>query len=186
MSLGNSVALLENTLARRQSAHQRRVEALISKIREVGGIEGIPSKPTIPNDKMLIAQARLILEETFELFEACGLAVCMLDGQQVNRADLKVRIDQPITDEDLPHIAKEIADVSVVTTGMFSEFGIADVSVLEEVDVNNLAKFGPGGYLDEHRKWRKPPNHPTPDIGQVLRHQGWNNPEICHEQGNDL
>jgi predicted HAD superfamily Cof-like phosphohydrolase len=174
--------VLDKILARRKSGHQQRVELMLDKIRSFGDLPPIPSAPTIGAGKMVLAQAKLVLEETLELLEACGIKVETGFGETLDRKDLHLTIDRELTNEDLPHIAKEIADVSVVTTGMFSEFGIADVPVLEEVDANNLAKFGPGGYLDENRKWRKPPNHPTPDIGQVLKNQGWANPEISHEQ----
>jgi predicted HAD superfamily Cof-like phosphohydrolase len=174
-------------LARRKSPHQQRVELLMDGYRKLGGLDPLPSRPTVPDAKMIQAQARIILEEFMEAMEACGCEVYQYeaDGRAlVTRKDLDVHV-KPGAVINLPEVAKELADLSVVTTGMFAEFGIADVPVLEEVDANNLAKFGPGCYLDERRKLHKPPNHPKPDIKSILMQQGWG-PETTDEADNKV
>jgi predicted HAD superfamily Cof-like phosphohydrolase len=60
-------------------------------------------------------------------------------------------------------------DLKVVTTGTLSAFGLPDELFQEEVDTNNLAKFGPGGRRREDGKWVKPPNHKPPDIAGLLK-----------------
>lgn len=160
-----------------KSEHQKSVLKLMNTIRNLGDLPSLPTKPAIPDGKMILAQAKLIWEEVFELFDACNIAVVLKQELGEKTAILPVDIDLHILDYpedlDLPHIAKEIADISVVNTGMACEFGISDLPVLEAVDDNNLAKFGPGGYLDKNRKWRKPPDHPSPDLRKVLADQGW-------------
>jgi predicted HAD superfamily Cof-like phosphohydrolase len=137
---------------------------------------------------MILAQGKLILEEVLELFEACGLVVvpsgtpdAAISSNAVRRGSVELKLDPGAEPLDLPHIAKEIADVSVVNTGMFVEFGMSDLALLEEVDMNNLAKFGPGGFLGPDRKWQKPPKHPKPDLASVLKLQGWEQPETSRE-----
>lgn len=178
-------SITTNVLAKRKSGHQLRVEQMMLKIREFSDMAKFPSVPTAPEPTMLLKQCKLVFEETMELLEACGVKVVAPGefpeyDQEVLRDCAKLSIK--CTKIDLTEIAKEAADVSVVTTGLLSECGIADVPILEEVDANNLAKFGPGGYLDENRKWRKPPNHPKPDIGALLMAQGWTKPEVSRDE----
>ncbi len=174
-----------NPVANRKTPHQSRVEEMMQKIRLLGGLSPTPSLPCIPLDTMILAQAKLILEEFLELMEACGLEVVtdlprhgldtgaqMVEVYALPRGTLRL---QPIPGYsiNLPEVAKEAADLSVVTTGLFSEFGIADAPILEEVDSVNLTKFAPGGYLDTNRKWRKPPNFKEADLRPILIAQGW-------------
>lgn len=176
-------------LSSSRSPHQRRVDKMITRIREIGNMPPISTKPTIPPGRMIHAQARLILEEVMELFDAAGLDLSLSENyvetglkRPFHRGDLELKSRHDYYPIELPDLAKEIADVSVVTTGMFTEFGIDDEEVLAAVDENNLAKFDPlnEGYLDENRKWRKPPNHPKPDIRSILIEQGWE-PEKSNE-----
>ncbi len=154
------------------SLHQERVSLLLEKIRKASNLPKLPTTPTIPDREHILAQAKLILEETIEVLEACGISIStLLYKEAINRDSFILTTDTSCI-IDLPSVAKEIADLSVVTTGMFSEFGIADGPVLRAVDINNLAKID-GGHLDENRKWQKPLNHPKPDIKAVLMQQGW-------------
>jgi predicted HAD superfamily Cof-like phosphohydrolase len=155
---------------------------MLKQIREIGKLAPLPSKPQVPDAKMILAQARLVFEETMELLEAVGVKVFVANAGEVDRHDIELEFD-PKRKINIVEVAKEAADVSVVTIGMLSEFGIADTPVLEEVDANNLGKFDPasGGYLDENRKWRKPANYPKPDILGVLVAQGYQ-PEVSHEE----
>jgi len=81
---------------------------------------------------------------------------------------LQVREEDSI---DLAEVADGCADIKVVTTGTLSACGIADVSIQEEVDANNLAKFGPGHSWNEVGKLIKPANHKGPELGRVLDEQ---------------
>ncbi|RME74113.1 MAG: hypothetical protein D6785_16225, partial [Planctomycetota bacterium] len=73
----------------------------------------------------------------------------------------------------LVEIADGCADIMVVTTGTLSACGISDIPLQEEVDQNNLSKFGPGGYEREDGKWVKPPDHKPPKILKILEDQGY-------------
>jgi predicted HAD superfamily Cof-like phosphohydrolase len=173
-------------LAKRKSAHQLRIEEFHNQMTQKAGRPEMPSCPTTPNAKMCVARCKLILEEALEVCEACGVSLYVsMDGDgglvPVRRQDIALE-HNPDRVDSLDHIAKEVADLSVVTIGTFADLGIADVPVLEEVDANNLAKFGPGGHLDANLKWKKPPGHPSPDIAQVLVDQGWKKPEVSREE----
>lgn len=184
VSSNATTQIAEEILSKRKTTHQLRVEAFHRIMRLLGNMGELPEKPFIPAPSMLITRAKLILEEVLELFEACGVGLRL----KVNESDTREPnfFSEPLTYknfklttekvpdiQDLPEIAKELADVSVVTTGTFIEFGICDEVILEEVDRNNLQKFSEGGYLDENRKWRKPINHPKPDLIKHLKNQGW-------------
>ena len=186
--MSDTLKISDEIMAKRKTNHQLRVEAMQRIIRMLSGsLPDIPETPTVPQPSMILKQAKLIFEEMFELFEACGVAVTVPNAYISSTAtyepkDFKLVTQKLPDNEDLPHIAKEIADLSVVTTGMFIEFGMCDTVILEEVDRNNLAKFGEGGYLDENRKWRKPPNHPVPDLEKCLKDQGWATEETVNEK----
>lgn len=179
-STTRKLGLLSNmqTKVNNKTGHYEMVSRLMTAIRTINELPPLPRKPTVPSRDMILAQAKLIIEEVLELLEACGITIYVhteTDNWTSFYAIDKDYITLEINKEkelDLTEIAKELADVSVVNTGMFIEFGIADKPILEEVDKNNLMKFGPGGYLDENRKWRKPPNHPKPDIKTLLIEQG--------------
>ncbi len=176
-------------LACRKSPHQARVLAMMQRIRELSDLPKLPSSPCVPSASIILKQAKLIFEEVMELFEACGVGVRLkenlTDWRSYTYADFKLTTENLPDESTLPHIAKELTDVNVVTTGMFLEFGISDMSVQEETDQNNLKKFGEGGYLDENKKWRKPPNHPSPDIETCLTNQGWAKPEVSNEESQE-
>ncbi len=158
-----------------KTQHQQRIEQMMEKAGQ-----DLPSTPSVPDDKIRVLRARLIMEEAFEALEAMGVAAftqCSDGALDVEFKDLAFKTFQKSEELDLPHIAKELADISVVNIGTMSAFGISDNEVLQAVDENNLAKFGPGGFRDSNGKWRKPPNHPDPDIKAILESQGMTNTE---------
>jgi len=57
----------------------------------------------------------------------------------------------------LEHKIKELCDLHVVTTNGFFALGVFDAIPLRNVDLNNLAKFGPGWSLREDGKYQPPP-----------------------------
>jgi hypothetical protein len=124
----------------------------MSKARQV-----VPATPTVPEEKIRLLRARLILEEACETIHALGF------GLQVG--ELKPRPGGI----DLVDIADGCGDLSVVTIGTLSACGIEDEPVLREIDENNLTKFRPGHTIDEFGKLLKPADHKPPDLAGVLR-----------------
>ena len=148
---------------KKTTEHYDRVRELNEKINR----KPEPDTPTMPDEKTRLLRAKLILEEAMETIDALGVTVYLdsEDGRWIEYEDLFL---DPDAEPDLVEIADGCADISVVTTGTLVACGIPDRNLLELVDNNNLAKFGPGGYLREDGKWIKPPDHEPPDIAGFL------------------
>jgi predicted HAD superfamily Cof-like phosphohydrolase len=133
-----------------------------------------PTQPTMPSADVRKLRAKLILEEALETIEALGFSVLYTPQSKqvaihrVNMATATLVVDR---EPNLTEIVDGCADVSVVTIGTLIACGIKDVPVLECVDENNLAKFGPGHSIREDGKLIKPPGHRPPDIDRVIREQ---------------
>ena len=143
--------------------HENRVRTFM----KLAGQE-TPEKPTIPPDDTQKLRINLLLEELFELIDAAGFELT-LNGVAVkdeNTIELK-----RIKPTDLTEVADGFADISVVNVGGAIAFGMKFHEIVQEVDRNNLAKFGPGGYRREDGKWIKPPDHKPPDINGILQRQ---------------
>lgn len=146
-----------------KTPHQLRVEAFMKKAEQE-----LPATPRLPCGATRQFRASLILEEALETLEGLGFRV-ILSGQEVRMKDVEFR---PTGAPDLVAAVDGCADLSVVTVGTLSACGVSDGAVLEAVDVNNLAKFGPGSYRRADGKWMKPPGHPLPHIRDILLDQG--------------
>ena len=150
-----------------KSPHQLRIEEFM---RQAG--QDVPETPAIPSDDVLVLRARLIFEEAIETIEALG---CQLDVANIDlhtgRMQLGIIRNEDI-DPDVIGVLDGCADLSVVTIGTLSAFGVADCPVLEEVDQSNLAKFGPGGHRREDGKWIKPQDWQPPDLLAIYQEQG--------------
>lgn len=156
---------------REKTGHQKRIE----KFMRLAGQE-VPVEPTVPDNLTRLLRAKLIFEETMETIAALGVdvmvfpqssggdAVALYDGIY----ELKINPRRP---PNMIEIADGCADISVVTIGTLSACGIADKSLLKEVDESNLRKFGPGGRMRDDGKWIKPPDWKAPDIAGVLNGQ---------------
>lgn len=174
------VEISKEILARRKSMHQLRIESMMKQIRALApDMPDLPTTPVLPPASMILNRARLVFEETMELLEALGVGIHVKNAYgslhtYLTKDDFKLTIDKPPDITDIPHIAKELADVSVVTIGTFSEFGICDTPILEEVDIANLRKFSDGCYIDENKKLRKPPDFKDADLSATLKDQGLN------------
>jgi predicted HAD superfamily Cof-like phosphohydrolase len=151
-----------------RSGHQLRIEDFMKKAGQV-----VPERPLAPTPDVALLRARLILEEAFETIEALGVHVfkmCPVNkvSYRATFGELELVVKR---EPNLPEIVDGCADLSVVTIGTLSALGVQDAPVLELVDYNNLAKFGPGGKRDPGGKWIKPPNHKPPDIAGELERQ---------------
>ena len=152
--------------------HYHRVKLLNEKI----NAHHVPDRIMMPDARTRELRARLIFEEAMETIEALGVNVYVEGNDRPSSFDefqLVVRTNFPfVKGPDLVEIADGCADLSVVTIGTLVACGIPDVDLLCMVDENNLAKFGPGGYLREDGKWIKPPNHKPPNIWGLLTSLG--------------
>lgn len=101
----------------------------------------IEASPAIPSEKTRNLRIRLIQEEFDELQEATKT-------------------------QDLPHIAKELADLLYVIYGTAISYGIDIEPVFKEVQRSNMSKVG--GYKREDGKWVKPPTYSPADIAPIL------------------
>lgn len=75
-----------------------------------------------------------------------------------------------IATADLPGVAKELADLVVVTVGCALAYGVDLDAVFEEVHRTNMAKVG--GPVRADGKVLKPPGWSPPDVPGVLAKQG--------------
>lgn len=150
---------------RYMSEHQLRVEEFMVKAKQT-----IPPKPTVPAPHVLQLRAKLIWEEFAELLEAMGLKPALDNNAEHPKGSMTFT---PVGEVDMVEAADAMADLSVVLNGTATAFGIALEEILQEVDKNNLAKFGPGHSVREDGKLIKPPGHKPPDIHSLLLAQGW-------------
>lgn len=178
-----------------RSAHQQRVDQFM---RRAG--QDVPNAPTVPDKEIRLFRAKLILEEALETITR-GLGVEVLvhyhaddEGSEV----LSIPIDEnsittrpeghrddhgdvSLTAKYQPNVEELVdgcADLSVVTVGTLTAFGIDDRPLLEEVDAANLRKFGPGGYRSDGTdgnpvgKWIKPKDWQPPNIDGAIKASG--------------
>ena len=162
-----------STAARSKSPHQRRVEEFMLRAGHAA-----PDVPALPDFHVLRLRLRLVIEEALELAEAFGIGVRPL-GTSSDYDSWPLCMDNlsfnKSHEPDLVKAVDALADLSVVITGAMSALGVADVTLLKEVDANNLAKFKDGCRIDQHGKFCKPPGHRPPDFKRVLSRQGYEN-----------
>jgi len=167
------------------NAHQESVKQFI----ELASGSKIPVRPEIPDKKVRLLCAQLILEEMRETIAALGYDV-RYDNLD---AGLYLVETNPV---DIIEVADGIADSHYVLSYAACKFGIREQPIQEEVNLNNLKKFDnwskaeldmykeyeytvtklANGYWcvkDKNGKVQKPPTHKKPDIKALLELQGW-------------
>lgn len=75
-------------------------------------------------------------------------------------------VQEALSEGDVPHIARELADLIYVTCGTALAYGIDLPAVVAEVHRANMAKLSPDGTL-----------HMRPD-GKVLKPSSWSPPDV--------
>jgi predicted HAD superfamily Cof-like phosphohydrolase len=112
-----------------------------------------PGEPTFPDDEIVTLRWHLMREEHEEVEDAI--------------------IDWDEGRQDLAHIAKELADLLVVTYGTARAFGIDIDAVFAEVHRSNMSKLGDDGLPIRRSdgKVLKGPNYSPADIESVLDRQ---------------
>ena len=113
----------------------------------------IAETPSVPDGKTRALREKLIQEEFDELKEA-------------------------FKKNDLPHIAKELADLLYVVYGTAVSYGIDMEPVFQEVQRSNMSKIG--GYKREDGKWVKPATYSPANIAPILALQGWRLSQASH------
>ena len=101
----------------------------------------VGDRPSIPAEATRELRVRLIQEEFAELQEAMAA-------------------------QDLPGVAKELADLLYVVYGTAVAYGVDMDPVFREVHRSNLSKVG--GYKREDGKWVKPPTYSPADVKSLL------------------
>lgn len=159
----------------RRSAHQLAVDLFMRL-----GRQRVPLKPTDQlTDEERILRAKLMVEEVLETCNALGVKVKFGHGDRINAGDMTSPIAihphvfEIVGPLDMVEAVDGCLDVRVVTTGTLSALGVSDESLQEEVDQNNLAKYGPGCTIRADGKVIKPPDHKPPDILGRLVAQGY-------------
>lgn len=157
--------MFERNFDHRKSPHQRMVEDFMLKAEQQ-----VPIKPIIPSKEVRKFRAAMILEEALETISGLGFDVVVTGGHRIVTKDcIELSSDGHIP-PDLVEIVDGCCDIKVVTTGTLSACGIPDELFQLEVDINNLAKFGPGGYRREDGKWMKPSTHQPPRVAEIIEH----------------
>jgi predicted HAD superfamily Cof-like phosphohydrolase len=78
-------------------------------------------------------------------------------------------LKQAMAQDDLPAVAKELADLLYVVYGTAVSYGIDMGPVFREVHRSNMSKIG--GYKREDGKWVKPPSYSPAAIAPILASQ---------------
>lgn len=108
----------------------------------------ISDRPSLPEDATRQLRVRLIQEEFEELQEAMAA-------------------------QDLPGVAKELADLLYVVYGTAVSYGMDMDPVFREVHRSNLSKVG--GYKRADGKWVKPPTYSPAQVAPLLAAQSSGN-----------
>jgi predicted HAD superfamily Cof-like phosphohydrolase len=155
----------KSNLTNSKSTHQRMVEDFMHR----AGQE-VPASPVIPCEAVRRLRAKIILDETLETIHGLGFDVVVTGGHRILAEGHFELSSAGHIPPNLVEIVDGCADIRVVTTGTLSACGVPDEVLTFEVDQNNLAKFGPGGYRREDGKWVKPPNHQPPRVKEIIEH----------------
>lgn len=108
----------------------------------------ISDRPSLPEDATRQLRVRLIQEEFEELQEAMAA-------------------------QDLPGVAKELADLLYVVYGTAVSYGMDMDPVFREVHRSNLSKVG--GHKRADGKWVKPPTYSPAQVAPLLAAQSAGN-----------
>ena len=160
---------------RRETVHAQNVRYFMRL-----GNQRTPEHPQLPTSQERELRAALHFEETMESINDLGVQIGIVVGNDV--VPLNDPINNTVREHDysayderccnLVGIVDGCIDMSVVAIGTVIACGACDVGLLEAVDANNLAKFGPGHTIREDGKVVKPADHTPPDLHQVLVNQG--------------
>ena len=118
-------------------------QSMVERFHQLFAI-AVQHEPGLIDDRTRVLRERLIQEEFDELKQA-------------------------MAQEELPAIAKELADLLYVVYGTAVSYGIDMAPVFREVHRSNMSKVG--GYKREDGKWVKPPSYSPAAIEPILADQ---------------
>lgn len=133
-----------------------------------------PETPNLRDPETRLLRARLIFEETKELLYELGFTVSILyDGQALEKAPAKMSVGLASIEVefDLEKIAKESADLKVVTYGTDCALGIDSDVAFRAVNDSNMSKIGPNGEVvkRDDGKILKGPHYREADMSVIWR-----------------
>lgn len=137
----------------------------------------LPHFPTDLPPQVQDLRAALIWEEVVQEALSKGLG-CDFEVQTpygvllLPASCVRVKVVRPM---DMVELVDGCLDGKVVLTGTLLACGIDADRYQEAVDLNNLAKFGPGHSYRDDGKLIKPPDHVGPPIAKMLENDGYVN-----------
>ena len=142
-------------------------------------------RPTASSINLEDAPTSAMQEQVREFMEATGGGPLMRSGPKVPLFSNRQLSRRLIEEEgceviealcfgDLPHIAKELADLLYVTFFAANKYGIDLAPVFAEVHRSNMSKLGDDGkaIYDDGGKVLKGPNYSPADVARVIAAQG--------------
>lgn len=158
-----------------KTPHQLRVEQFMNGAEKMGAMnQGVPDRPTIPNDKTLILRAKLVMSEALEMIRGLAVDINLDYGNADTRGGWPVDIKKMVftrnqhRDPDIVEVVDGCLDISVTTIGTLSAFGVADLPLLEAVDASNLSKLRGDSHVDADGKVCKPSDWDNKAMGRKI------------------
>jgi predicted HAD superfamily Cof-like phosphohydrolase len=155
-------------------------------VRQFMGLCGqrTPAEPTEPTPEERARMAAIIFEEVMEtIWKGLGVECRVhqgVSGSLDSKGCLYHTMNGENTVEFVPcgefNMIEAIdgaLDTKVTANAILIGCGVADLELTEEVDQNNLGKFGPGSWRRDDGKHMKPEGYPAPKIAEILARQGW-------------
>jgi len=128
-----------------------------------------PSVPTEPTEEERFRMAAVLHEEVMETIEK-GLGVKAITTDSTTGKVSRWHAFKPF---NMIEAIDGALDTKVTANAILIGCGVADLELTEEVDQNNLGKFGPGSWRRDDGKHMKPEGYPAPKIAAILERQGW-------------
>ena len=141
-------------------------------------VDPLPDSPRVPSTTRLRLALLFVVEETFELVEACCADKHDLDLLETAHSYVTEVIGRlGSSTVDLVELADACGDIDYVVEGLRQVCGIDGEPIADEISEANLAKFAPGVRFREDGKLLKPDGWEPPNIRWELHKQGWKGEE---------
>jgi predicted HAD superfamily Cof-like phosphohydrolase len=147
-----------------------RIRTQVSAFHRAMG-QPILDKPQVPCNDRIRLRLKLIVEELFELLDACDVSFIRTRQEETVFESINRAIENHMITVDLPEVADALGDLDYVIEGTRLEFGINGAPIADAIHKSNLAKTD--GPISPSGKKLKPPGWTPPDIAGELKKQGW-------------